>query len=101
LGSATHRILSPARLEVVVEQWNLDGFPSHAWNLSPLGGLGTTIRTVRRGRPFGGSLHTMAMIRCFWLSSSTSAALWRCLPWSAGSSRPFGNDGRPCEWPAE
>ena len=30
-----------------------------------------TRRTVQRARPSGGSLHTMAIIRCFWLSSST------------------------------
>jgi hypothetical protein len=33
-----------------------------------------TSRTVHRVRPVGGSLHTMAMMRCFWLSSSKLAA---------------------------
>ena len=37
-----------------------------------------TSRTVQRARPSGGLLQTMAMIRCFWLSSSTSAAPGRC-----------------------
>ena len=31
-----------------------------------------TRRTVQRARPSGGSLQTMAMIRCFWLSSSSA-----------------------------
>ena len=33
-----------------------------------------TSRTVHRARPSGGSVHTMAMILCFWLSSRTAAA---------------------------
>ena len=47
-----------------------------------------TSRTVQRARPSGGSLHTMAMIRCFWLSSSTAAAPGRCFSNSADSSPP-------------
>ena len=38
-----------------------------------------TRRTVQRARPSGGLLHTIAIKRCFWLSSSTSAAPGRCL----------------------
>src|SRR5947207_3658902 len=37
-----------------------------------------TNRTVQRARPSGGSAHTMAMIRCFWLWSNTSVAPGRC-----------------------
>src|SRR5271154_1546614 len=36
LSSATHHIFFPPRLEVVVKEQNPDGFPSHAWNQSPL-----------------------------------------------------------------
>jgi hypothetical protein len=42
-----------------------------------------TKRTVQRARPSGGLLHTMAIKRCFWLSSSTSAAPGRCFSYSA------------------
>src|SRR5215831_9544409 len=38
-SSATHHIFFPPRLEVVVEEQNPDGFPSHAWNQLPLDGL--------------------------------------------------------------
>jgi len=58
-----------------------------------------TNRTAQRARPSGGALHTMAMIRCFWLSSRTR--------WRQGAAchtvpirdRPLGTDGRLCEWP--
>ena len=33
-----------------------------------------TSRTVQRAWPSGGSLHTIAMMRCFWLVSNTSAS---------------------------
>src|ERR1039457_3317461 len=36
LSSATHHIFFPPRLEVVVEEQNPDGFPSHAWDQSAL-----------------------------------------------------------------
>lgn len=42
-----------------------------------------TSRTVQRARPSGGLLHTIAIKRCFCLSSSTSAAPGRCLSYSA------------------
>jgi hypothetical protein len=47
-----------------------------------------TNRTAQRARPSGGALHTMAMIRCFWLSSRTPAAPGRCLSYSADSRPP-------------
>ena len=34
----------------------------------------TTNLTVQRARPSGGSLQTIAMMRCLWLSSSRVAA---------------------------
>jgi hypothetical protein len=37
-----------------------------------------TSLTVQRARPSGGLLHTIAINRCFWLSSSNSAAPGRC-----------------------
>ena len=45
-----------------------------------------TSRTVHRAWPSGGSLQTMAMIRCFWLVSNTSLAPGRCFSYSAPSS---------------
>jgi hypothetical protein len=44
-----------------------------------------TSRTVHRVRPGGGSLHTRAMMRCFWLSSRKVAAPGR----SFSLERPF------------
>jgi len=41
-----------------------------------------TRRTVQRARPSGGLLHTIAIKRCFWLSSSTLAAPGRCFSYS-------------------
>jgi hypothetical protein len=38
----------------------------------------TTRRRVQRARPSGGSLHTIAMMRCFWESSRTCLAPGRC-----------------------
>ena len=83
LSSATHHIFFPPRLEVVAEEQNPDGFPSHPRNQLRLTASSATRRTVQRARPSGGSLHTMAMIRCFWLSSSTAAAPGRCFSYSA------------------
>lgn len=37
-----------------------------------------TKRTVHRAKPPGGLLQTMAMIRCFSLSSSSASAPGRC-----------------------
>jgi hypothetical protein len=45
-------------------------------------------RTVQRARLSGGLLHTIAIKRCFWLSSSTSAAPGLCLSYSARSNPP-------------
>src|SRR5271170_5976128 len=36
LSSATHHIFFPPRLEVVVEEQNSDGFPSHSRDQTPL-----------------------------------------------------------------
>ena len=47
-----------------------------------------TKRTVQRARPSGGLLHTIAIKRCFWLSSSTSAAPGRDFSYSARSKPP-------------
>ena len=74
LRSATHHIFFPPRLEVVVEQQNADGFSSHSGNQSPLHGFfDHQPHGPARAAP-GGSLQTMAIMRCFWPSSSTSAA---------------------------
>ena len=48
-----------------------------------------TSRTVQRARPSGGLLHTMAIKRCFCLSSSTSPAPGRCFSYSARSKPPL------------
>jgi len=47
-----------------------------------------TSRTVHRARPSGGSLQTMAMMRCLWLSSSNAAAPGRSFSYSARSRPP-------------
>src|SRR5205823_14996540 len=39
LSSPTHHIFFPPRLEVVVEEQNPDGLPSHAWDQSPFDGF--------------------------------------------------------------
>ena len=75
---AHHHIFFPPRLEVVVEQQNTDGLPSHTRNQSPLNGFLGYQAHGPTGAALGGSLHTMAIIRCFWLSSSTAAAPGRC-----------------------
>ena len=52
--------------------------PTRGTNLR-LTASSATRRTVQRARPSGGLLHTIAIKRCFWLSSSTSAAPGLCL----------------------
>src|SRR5450759_188696 len=47
-----------------------------------------TSRTVHRAHPSGGSLQTIAMIRCFWLASNVTVAPGCCLSCSA-RSRPY------------
>ena len=56
--------------------------PTRGTNLR-LTASSATRRTVQRARPSGGLLHTIAIKRCFWLSSSTSAAPGLCFSYSA------------------
>src|SRR5262249_44396698 len=58
--------------------------PTRGTNLR-LTASSATRRTVQRARPSGGLLHTIAIKRCFWLSSSTPAAPGLCLSYSARS----------------
>jgi len=61
--------------------------PTRGTNLR-LTASSATRRTVQRARPSGGLLHTIAIKRCFWLLSRTSAAPGRCLSYSARSNPP-------------
>ena len=61
--------------------------PTRGTNLR-LTASSATRRTVQRARPSGGLLHTIAIKRCFWLSSSTSAAPGLCFSYSARSKPP-------------
>ena len=73
-----------------------DGFSSYTRTSLRLTASSATGCMVPTGRPSRGLLHTMAMNRCFWLPSSTTAAPGRRLI-APVPGRLADNDGQPCE----